>query len=178
MKITKFVSTVSALALALGIAAVQAAPGGNGKGPRPSVDVFNACEVVGPDADGNSAFNVTSTVTDTSDDDPDVPAEVTAKEVDFLAQGRGGPRNATVLATQTFEGGVIPETVSFALCDDGALIDLPDGTRALNAEVRVTVNEERIFTSRCDDIPDTDVDESAIDLDSTQIFCNGVQVNP
>jgi hypothetical protein len=142
------------------------------------VDVFNACEVVFDQDTGDSSFNVTSLVNDASDDAPDVVAVVTAKEVDLLAQGRGGPRRATVLATQTFSGAGIPETVSFPLCDDEDNSIIPEGTRALNAEVRITVNGERVFTSNCDDDPDTDVDESAIDLDVVQIFCGDMQVNP
>jgi hypothetical protein len=163
--------------IASGAAVADHKPGhtkGNGGSPKLSVDVENLCELLVPGVNDvtSPTLKVTTTVTDTSDDNNVDPAVVTQKHVDavqFVQKAKppkkkewkpvGAPDNS------------LDSVVEINLCDG---VPLSDDAKAVNASVQVSVGD-RNFMSRCDDPfldgddldgdGTDDVDQSRIDLD-------------
>lgn len=174
--IARLTAALAAIAVS-GVALGDHKPGhgmGNGPGPRPSVDVENLCELLVPGEDdvANPTLRVTTTVTDTSDDNNEGPAVVSQKSV--VAQQF--VQNAKPPKKKEWKPVGAPDTkldsvVEINLCDG---IPLSNDAKAVNASVQVWVGD-RNFMSRCDnpflagddlDGDGTDdVDQSRIDLD-------------
>lgn len=171
---TKGIVVLSALALS-GVAMAGHKDGHNqGQGPKSSVDVENVCDLLVPGEDDVDVLTlrVTTTITDTSDDNNVEPAVVASKRVEGLQFVRrdAPPKKKdwlTVGAVDYSPGSV----VDINLCQGEPLSD--DAT-SLNASVQVIV-DGRSFNSRCDNpfLPGDDidgdgtddVDQSRIDLD-------------
>ena len=79
-----------------------------------------------------------------------------------MARIRG--QNIEEIGTQSFPE--VPDQVVFSLCNaDGEPLDALNRARALNADVEITLEGGRTFKSRCDDDPNTEVDESELSLE-------------
>lgn len=174
--VARIVAALAAVAVS-GVALADHKPGhskGNGAGPKPSVDVENLCELLVPAEDDvvNPTLRVTTTVTDTSDDNNDGPAVVSQK----LVEGLQFVRSAVPPKKKEWKRVGAPDNtldlvVDIDLCEG---VPLANDARALNASVQVWVGD-RNFMSRCDDpfLPGDDldgdgtddVDQSRIDLD-------------
>ena len=147
---------------------------GNGQGPQSSIDVENLCDLLVPGEDGvaNPTLRVTTTITDTSDDNNVLPAEATMKRVGGLqfVQSPTPPKKKEWKPVGAIDD-TLDLVVDIDLCEE---MPLEDGAAALNASVQVWVGD-RNFMSRCDDPfldgddldgdGADDVDQSRIDLD-------------
>lgn len=152
MKKINLTLVASSLILAVGAAGITHAAPGKGKGPLASIDVTNICSIEGAD------FVVRTTVEDVGD----VPAVIESYSVTALARLRG--QNTVEIGTLSLAE--VPDQVAFSLCTAGGdPLDVLDGARALNADVEITLDSGRTFTSRCDDDPATEVDESDLSLE-------------
>jgi len=147
---------------------------GNGPGPKLSIDVENLCDLLLPGEDGvaTPTLRVTTTITDTSDDNNVLPAEAITKRIEGLqfVQSPTPPKKKELKPVGAADN-TLDRVVDIDLCEEMPLVD---GAAALNASVQVWVGD-RNFMSRCDDPfldgddldgdGTDDVDQSRIDLD-------------
>ena len=141
--------------LAVGIIGNTSAAPGNGKGPLASIDVTNTCTLDASDP-SNAILTVDTSIADATDEDGPAPV-FASKIVQAQEKVRRWSNLGDAIVTTPDDNPVV-----INLCQAG----LDPAATAINASVTVEVlNSNKVFySSGCDDNPDTDIDESSIDI--------------